>query len=197
MARAKKTESKLEQSLAAKLPSDVDAYLTTLGRNRKTGFVNDPYRVSNLPGGYVTKAVSMEGGDLGVATSEGWIPFEPDQVTNKTHESDKAYISNFDVSNGFVIVGYGKHAMVMCYANERIIRARRQSRKALWNEQLDARTGKGEGAEVKVKDAEGRAVVGGYTTDAGHRLAISHSERGFEATAEDPADTLWQRGEEA
>lgn len=191
MAQAKATPS-LADSLNRRAPEPSQEYITTLGLNRLTGLVNDPYRVGNMPASHMACAFSRSNGQLTMARREGWIPFEADQVTKNEYDTSKAFIADYDVDNGFVVVGFGDQAMVMCYANKSLIESKRGARKDRWRAQLDAQLGGREEARVAPRKDADKDYRGGFTSDMGYQANIGYAESSQAINPDNPTDDLFR-----
>ncbi len=185
------TPPSLADSLNKRAPEPTN--FSTLGLNRQTGVVNDPYRVGNMPGTHLARAFSRAGGQLTQARMAGWIPFTADQVTKNEYDTDKAFIADFDVDNDFVVVGYAAEAMVMCYANKTVEERGRKRLNDRWNTQLSSRTAPREQPGYMSKDDKGYA--GGFTTDAGNQVIAGYEESTVNINPDNPTADLFQQPE--
>jgi hypothetical protein len=176
MATATKAPASLADYFAERAPDPSPEYITTLGKNRQSGYIRerDPYYVGNMAAGFVSCAFSERDGQLTQACARGWIPFEPDRVSRNKDDTSKVYIANYNVDNGFVVVGFGHNAMVMCWANKKVIEANRKVANDRWNTRFHAQLTGNEKPGVLPKEDSG--YTGGYTTDLGNQAAVGYEE---------------------
>jgi hypothetical protein len=194
MAAATKATPTLAERLAQRAPEPTDTF-STLGLNRQSGYIRerDPYWVGNMPSGYIACAFSRMGGQLTQARMAGWIPFEPDQVSRNEYDTDKAFIADYDVDNGFVVIGFGHEAMVMCFANKTIVERGRARMNVRWNEQFGSRLGTNEEPSVRPKKDTG--YTGGFTTDSGNQTIVGYEETSVQINPDDPTSDLFRQPE--
>lgn len=199
-ATAKATEAK-ELSLLDKLNEQsappTPEYLSTLGKNRRTGVINDPFKVGNVPWNILTMAVKNTAKNILAAKTGGWKPIKPEQATKKDYNTTDFYIPDFETEGSSVYYDFKEgdtvERMVFFWGYKAEIEARRAAKNGLWNEQFGSRLGTSEEPGVRPKKDTG--YTGGFTTDAGNQTIVGYEEQSVQINPNDPTSDLFRQPE--